>query len=217
MLDACPPVFVAVNPRARQGGVVLIIALIVLVAMTLAAIAMVRSVDTTNVIAGNLAFKQAATQAGDAGTEAAISWLEANTGAPLWANNYGNGYSALRQDPAANQSWDQYWTTSIDPNPLTPPVNTLTCSNNGRACTLPTDAAGNTVSYSITRMCATVGDPGAAGSGCPVSISAANINSSSQGAGEVVLNYASQNYYRITTRTVGPRNTVSYLQTMVAM
>ncbi|OIQ86355.1 hypothetical protein GALL_317960 [mine drainage metagenome] len=203
--------------RARQGGVVLLISLIVLVAMTLAAIAMIRSVDTTNVIAGNLAFKQAAAQAGDAGAEAAISWLEANAGAPLWVNNYLNGYSALRQDPAANQSWDQFWTTTIDPSPLTPPVSALTCSSVGRACTLPTDAAGNTVTYTITRMCMTTGDPSAAGSGCAVSTSAANINSSSQGAGEVVLNYASQNYYRITTRTVGPRNTVTYLQTMIAM
>ncbi len=56
-----------------QRGVILIITLIVLVAMTLASIAMVRSVDTSTVIAGNLAFKQSATASGDAGLEAAIA------------------------------------------------------------------------------------------------------------------------------------------------
>src|SRR4051812_10143783 len=63
------------NPHKKQGGVVLFIALVVLVAMSLAGIAMVRSVDTGSLVAGNMAFKQGATLAGDAGTELAISWL----------------------------------------------------------------------------------------------------------------------------------------------
>jgi hypothetical protein len=42
----------------RQRGVVLFIALIVMVAMSLAAIALIRSVDTTNILIGNLAFRQ---------------------------------------------------------------------------------------------------------------------------------------------------------------
>ncbi|MBK7423656.1 MAG: hypothetical protein IPJ48_11460 [Propionivibrio sp.] len=46
---------------ARQGGVVLMIALIILVALTIGGIALVRSVSTTSIIAGNLAFQQAAT------------------------------------------------------------------------------------------------------------------------------------------------------------
>lgn len=204
--------------RARQQGVVLMIALIMLVAMTLAAIAMVRSMDTTNVIAGNLAFRQAASRAGDAGTEAAINWLEANAGPNLWNSNTPNGYSALATPLGAGQTWDNYWTTVIDPSPLTPPVASLTCSAVGRACTLPTDAAGNTTTYTITRMCLTSGDP-TAGAGCSVSttVSAANAAASSQGAGEVQLQYSSQIYYRITTRTVGPHNAVSYVQTIVAM
>jgi Tfp pilus assembly protein PilX len=40
---------------ARQRGVMLIIALIVLVAMTMAGIAMMRSVDTATIVAGNIA------------------------------------------------------------------------------------------------------------------------------------------------------------------
>jgi type IV pilus assembly protein PilX len=210
-----------VKPRALQGGVVLFIALIVLVLMTLAAIAMVRSVDTTNIIAGNLAFKQAAAQSADAGVEAAINWLEANAGANLWANNFPNGYSAVRQDPSGTQTWDQFWIASIDPNPLSSPPASLTCSATGMACTLPTDGAGNTVTYTISRMCKNVGDPNstAVKPGCPVSVAAAaaGSGSSNQGSGQITLNYVSQYYYRITARVVGPRNTVSYIQTMVAI
>ena len=65
-------------PIARQRGVVVLVAIIVLVVMLLAGIALVRSIDTTNVIAGNLAFQQSATHSADTGVEAAIAWLEAN-------------------------------------------------------------------------------------------------------------------------------------------
>ena len=44
----------AMRLRRTQSGVVLFIALIVLVAMTLAGIAIMRSVDTGNQIAGNV-------------------------------------------------------------------------------------------------------------------------------------------------------------------
>ena len=58
-----------------QQGIVLFIALIALVVMSLAAVALIRSVDTNTLIAGNLSFKQAATTSADAGVEAAISQL----------------------------------------------------------------------------------------------------------------------------------------------
>ena len=61
--------------QRRQRGVVLYVALVVMVAMMLAGIAMLRSVGTGVAVAGNLAFKQNATLAGDRGAEAAISWI----------------------------------------------------------------------------------------------------------------------------------------------
>ena len=74
--------------RRAQSGVVLFIALIILVAMTLAGIALMRSVDTNVLIAGNLAFRQATTLAGDWGIEEARSWLTANTsGETLYSRN----------------------------------------------------------------------------------------------------------------------------------
>ena len=66
---------------ARQDGAVLVVAIIVMVVMMLASIALVRSVDTGNLIAGNLAFQRSATHSADAAVEAAIAWLEScNTG-----------------------------------------------------------------------------------------------------------------------------------------
>ena len=65
--------------RRAQQGVVLFVSLIILVAMTLAGIALMRSVDTNVLIAGNLAFRQANTMYADTGVEAARAWLTANT------------------------------------------------------------------------------------------------------------------------------------------
>lgn len=192
-------------PRARQSGVVLVITLIVLVAMTLAAVALVRSVDTTNVIAGNLAFKQATVNSADQGTEAAVAWLE-SAGNLLYADNPPNGYTASEQHPGANVSWDSYWSNQIVPA--------------GRYVCVPTncnpDAAGNVVSYTIHRLCNATGTPSQVGVICSYSPPSYVLNSS-QGGGTIVLNSINQIYYRVTVRTVGPRNTVSYTQTVVAL
>lgn len=193
----------------KQRGVVLFITLIVLVAMTLAAIALVRSVDTSNVIAGNLSFRQAATHSGDSGIEAAVAWLEANnTGTTLHNDITASGYSASRQDPATNQSWDNFWTTVIAP------AGRIVTLNGGAP-----DAAGNVISYAISRLCNAQGDPTSPTTGCAVSIATTNAAaaSSSQGVGEIGLQYSSQLYYRITARIVGPRNTVSYVQSIVSL
>ncbi|MCE3000272.1 MAG: hypothetical protein LW892_10630, partial [Betaproteobacteria bacterium] len=59
------------NSPAGERGVVLFTALIVLVAMTLAGIALMRRVDSGTLIAANQAFRQAATHIADLGIEAA--------------------------------------------------------------------------------------------------------------------------------------------------
>ena len=92
-------------PRGQQG-VVLFIALIVLVAMTLAGIGMVRSIDTGNLIAGNLAFKQATLQASDSGIETGYQWLLANTGGTTLNNtDAANGYYSAPPANDATLDW----------------------------------------------------------------------------------------------------------------
>jgi type IV pilus assembly protein PilX len=193
------------QPRAKQTGVVLMITLIVLVAMTLAAIALVRSVDTTNVIAGNLAFKEASINAADRGAQQAVAWLE-SASTLLYNDNPANGYSASEQQPAPGESWDSYWNNTIAPN------NLKVCAPN----TCAPDAAGNVVSYTINRLCDSQGAPSQMGVVCSYSPSSYVLNSS-QGGGTVVLTSINQEYYRITIRVDGPRNTVSYTQVVVAI
>jgi Tfp pilus assembly protein PilX len=64
-----------ITPPRQQRGVVMFIALIILVAMTLAGIGMLRSIDTGGVIAGNMAFKQATINASDMGSIAGFNAL----------------------------------------------------------------------------------------------------------------------------------------------
>src|SRR5476651_1743452 len=71
---------------AKQRGVVLFFTLIALVVMSLAAVALIRSVDTSTMIAGNLAFRQSGGSSTDTGIEAAIAWLSA-TQATMQAAN----------------------------------------------------------------------------------------------------------------------------------
>jgi len=202
----------------RQSGVVLFIVLIVLVAMTLAGIALVRSVDTGNMVAGNLAFKQGATLAGDAGTEAAITWLQTVAGT---ANSYNDqpasGYYATSQDTLDMTG------SSNDPNRALVDWNFNGCNGaTTPACITPAPAisagAGNTVTYIIHRLCQIAGDPNSASNSC------ANYKStSSTSPKKGGLSYGDDKrfeplpveYYRITSRTAGPRNTVSFIETII--
>ncbi len=187
---------------ARQRGVVLLVALIILVALTLAGVALMRSVDTANLVAGNMSFQQSAVHAGERSTELAIAnWLQPNNAlgnTALHAHNGGNGYRAMREDPAAGVSWDAFWNATLA----------------AQAVTGAEDAAGNTVSYVIHRLCETVGAPHVAN----CAKQPAGINSGgSMAAGGVAPLVNNQVYYRITTRIAGPRNTVAYIQTIVAL
>lgn len=200
-------------PSHRQGGVVLVIALIVMVAMTLASIAMVRSVDTSTLIAGNLAFKQSATASGDAGVEAAIAWLADNSGS-LEQDSASNGYYATSQiclDLTGNGNL---------PDDCTPPYTVLDWSNASAVKTLAKDGAGNEATYIIHRLCNSAGPLD--GATCTVEETAQGGNS--QGSARQMTTYqpgswtsvANRGYYRITVRIAGPRNNYSYVQAIVS-
>jgi type IV pilus assembly protein PilX len=200
--------------RSRQGGVVLMISLIILVALTIGGIALVRSVGTTNMIAGNLAFQQAAMRSAEAGSEDAIrSVVEGLAQAVLWSDDLTRAYVASTPASGNPASWDTYWRTTINPNPVTLPNAAKTCVD--RACTLPTDAAGNTASYTIQRLCQTSGDPKLVTTGCASGSRKIPLEGEDIQPGPQFLQLT-QYYYRVTTRVVGPRNTISYIQTIVA-
>jgi type IV pilus assembly protein PilX len=202
---------------ARQNGVVLFIALIVLVAMTLAGLAMVRSVETGTMVAGNLAFKQGATLAGDAGTEAAITWLEPMNGtAASYKDKADSGYYATSQT-----SLDR---TGRSNNPARAVVDWEYNDCNGlqfSACLNPgpvITVGDNSVSYVIHRLCQSEEDPNSGGNSC-VTYQPGDAGSPKKDE----VKYGDDKrfeplpgpYYRITSRIKGPRNTVSFVETLV--
>jgi Tfp pilus assembly protein PilX len=198
-------------PQRAQRGVVIFIALIVLVAMTLAGIAMMRSSGSAMLTAGNLGFRQNATASGDLGLEAARTWLSTMGPVPLEIRNPAVGYYATWNDKepfVAGEVFDPIlWGAS-------------NWNNAGRAVQVnngATDAAGNKVSFVIHRMCSL---PGAAsGTTAPASQECVTVSDPGRGgpkeAGQVSLTGTSQVYFRVTARIEGPKNTVSYVQTMV--
>ncbi len=189
------------TPKHSQSGVVLFISLIVLVAMSLAGIALLRSVDTTVMVSGNIALKQATILGADRGTQAAVEWLEANSkGAVLQSTDSSVGYFASLSLP------DPKW---FDANVW----NDAPKVNGGVA-----DTAGNKTSYLIHRQCKTAGFYEVAGCSALQYLAggAALTEGDSFRAGASAGFAKSKNvYYRITSRVEGPRNTVSIVQTTV--
>jgi len=199
----------------KQRGVVLFFALIALVVMSLAAVALIRSVDTSTLIAGNLAFRQAATTSGDAGVESAVAAMAAMQTAMDTAG------SKLFIDPAAvlnvTDAANGFYSSSV-----TPALN-LTDSAiwvDGSSKLVATDASGNTIRYIIQRMCRNP-DSLPLTSNCMLSAPIPDANQKTVplpqeiciGADCPTAGQVPQ--YRITSRTEGPANTVSYIQAFV--
>ena len=203
------------TPARQQHGVVMIVALIVLVALILGSLALTKSVFTSNQIAGNLSFQKAATNSADIGVENAVAWLEqkngkagtCNPGSTILACDHKtDGYLAALQNPAAGESWPDFWT------------NTLVAANAVK--TLSEDAAGNTAAYVIQRMCSSSGDASSTSVSCSTSPNSSGgtcAGGSSCDTQGINLFAVSQVYYRITVRVQGPNNTVSFVQAMVAL
>jgi type IV pilus assembly protein PilX len=183
----------------RQRGVVLFIALIVLVAMTLAGIAIMRSVDTGNLVAGNMAFKQSTLSAADNGIAQAFTWLTTTI-------NNGATYSTLEQDITAQG----YHAVVSDPADWTD--NAVWT---GQSLTVGTDAAGNSIDYIIQRMCD--------GAGIYSNVSCAQTprvggeSGNSQSVGGTQFSSPPMVYYRVTVRVRGARETLSVVQSIIGL
>lgn len=192
----------------KQRGVVLFIALIALLVMSLAAVALIRSVDTNTIIAGNLALKQSALIASDRGAETAMNWLD------LQINVLGNPNALDFDNPAAGY----FATMDVNGDGIIndfDDAKTL-MDNNGIVETM-NDGQGNAVSYVVQRMCmlaAPADDTNVCMYGDAV------IGTGSKGVKDATeagarIDARQSPMYRITVRVNGPKNTVSYTQTFV--
>jgi len=212
--------FMQADRQSTQRGIVLFFALIALLILTLAAAALIRSVDTTTLVAGNLAFKQAATHSGDAGIEAAINWLAATKGKAGVRNVFNDPNHPFNQDDPANGYY-----SGVHDNPSDPKYLDLfaddTWAADAKTSALagddPDPATGNTTRYIIQRMCqasnTVIQSTQCLFGGAAVNSSGRNIalpqdickGANCPAFGQIPL-------VRITSRVTGPKNTVSYVQ-----
>src|SRR4029450_13751509 len=86
----------AAFPRHQQG-IALFVALIAMVVLSIAGIALVRSVESTNTVATNIAFRQGSIGPVNQAIEVAIDGLFKSKTIVQTANNPGLGYYALLQ------------------------------------------------------------------------------------------------------------------------
>jgi len=219
-------------PRQQQG-LALMMALIALVAMTLAGIALVRSIDTNALIAGNLAFRQSATMSAEQGIEAAIKTLKEISPAQREQDQESKGYFSTMQDaglvdgkgidytgnrtaPTSDNIQWQDQTGTAQEGAVTP------------FCQTDLDAAGNRICYTIHRQCKSPGSPtvdnlqecifecmdiGNRGSKSGEMVSATYDHLSNKGGtGECEKRLL---FYKVTVRAASPRGNSSYIQAFV--
>lgn len=179
--------------KQKQQGLVLFFALIALVVMSLAAVALIRSIDTNSLIAGSLSFKQSSMFSADRGVENAITWIKTENSASLNDDDSANGYFA---------------TSAADARALV--------DANGFADM--TDTQGNTISYVVQRMCSKQGlDTDTYEEKLTNCLFAPGPDPGCKETPDVCKKTpplpTKQIIYRITAKVVGPRNTTSYIQT----
>jgi type IV pilus assembly protein PilX len=183
--------------QSRQRGTVLMVVLVALVAMMISVVALSRSVDTNQLVTGNLAFRNSTVHSSDSGVLGAVTWLQTTVGTPTLNNSNPNrGYYASVIEP----NWD-------DPNLW------AACP----ACT-SVDAAGNSVQWVVHRMCSAAGNPNDPGVSCSLLTAGTAAASGGSYAGDA-NNFTgnAQNYYRVTVRVLGPRNTSTLVQAFVSL
>lgn len=188
--------------RGHEAGVALPLALIILAVMILAAISLVRSVDTATLVSANLAMRQRAAQAGEQGIRDAFRWIQANTGTPvLYTTDTAVGFYSSQH--ASDPNWD----------PVTQwPAGTVNS----------TDTLGNSISYVIHRLCTQPDTPvnGSIALVQNVCVTYTPTKTSGGAGGTMasegaMISGGQSVYLRITVRVRDNRNTTSYLQAMV--
>jgi hypothetical protein len=174
-----------------------LIAVIVLLATLLAAVALMRSVDTSNTIAGSIAFKQAATQ------EAEVAYKDMLTNAPQFSGSPGLGESDLTGIGyyASLQSVDSRGVPTV-----------LVTSGNGH---LPSGYTGpDQIHYVIERMCPTSG-PALTVAPNQCLVPGATVTGGSTTGNQGGFSAGALAGYRLTVRVDGPKGATTYVQTIL--
>lgn len=226
----------ALARRQAQRGVTLLFALITLVALLFATLALVRSVDTSTVLMGNIGFKQDAIASADQATRQATVWLTANR-LNLNTDKPASGYYASTQETASDgitaqppvDATGQQMASSTNRQLIDWAGDNCASvdSSTYQTCTIKPIAATagannpNSASFVMFRLCSVTGDYTAAGykgtcaKPLKSSVSAATVRGEINYLDPSRLTAASGPYYRIVVRVQGARNTTSFTETIV--
>ena len=208
----------------EQRGLSLLFALLALVALSLAAAGLVRTIGGGSLAVGNLGFKLDATTSADRGGEAAIAWLQANnTGVILDSNVTASGYYATSTDALdpTGRNIASATRAVVDWNNDNCAAASISGSYSACLDASPTTTlGGNNVNWIITRLCASVGSKNDVSNSCATTLSSGAVDDSASGGQSYGENGGFANsttapYYRIVVRSVGGRNAVSFTETIV--
>ena len=206
------------NSCKQQQGVVLVIALIALAAISLAGVALMRSVDTSNVVSGNIAFNEAATQVADIGAELAFTEIRTNSYCKRDANGIltdglvPSNSSICTPNPTSCETlgncaaYHYLKLAGINSATKLPNPNGGLNWSAATAVSLPGDTtASYNVKYVIERMCSTNAVP-AVFLTCSAepTYDTQNPPQPQPGLGKL--------FYRVTVEAIGPRNTRALAQ-----
>jgi type IV pilus assembly protein PilX len=210
--------------RKKQLGVVLFVALIVMVALSLAGIALIRSIDTTTSVSGNIAFRQAALLQANWAIEDAVARLYADE-SKLSADQ--------RIDTTQDKDFlDQFYLASYDPDGDSSKANGGKYLPEGIPKVLwsrkvsawpvaldDTTSTGNKVKYVVQRMCTSdiltmpVPPPAAVPQYCDMM--SPKLGGGTVGNSPLTGLYGPYPLYRITVRVDGPSNSLAFVQAMI--
>jgi type IV pilus assembly protein PilX len=186
------------SPR-RQNGVVLFVVLMVMSLLLLAGLGVMRSVDTSNVIAGNYSFQQAAVQASDRAVDDAMNNLAGIVAGGGGNTAVTNRYYAVRQ-------------TTLDSRGFPAAIDwaNVSCTDEiGSGVANCAEDIGNyRVQYVIERLCSvapTLTDVLSLRANCEYEAEATAIAPAA-----IALRY------RVLVRVLGPRGTEGWFEAVVS-
>jgi Tfp pilus assembly protein PilX len=220
----------------HQHGLVLLIAMIALVVLSLAAVALIRTVDSATMIAGNLNFKQSATSSGEAALITANLWLDTKHAVdpPVGLNvddSTAGYYATMTSLTTARGLPSDKVLESLTADATWLAANSRVAFVAKPTCTAPqeskpyadgfTDCSGNSIRFVIERMCSL---PGAASGALANPAQKCLFGPSIESGGSQQVCPAggcppsstqASPMYRVTARSAGPKNTFGYIQSFV--
>lgn len=201
----------------RQYGMSLMVVMVSLVVLSIGAVGLIRMVDTSSLVAGNMAFKQSTTITADSATERALLWMQG--AADLTTDNAAQGYYATSLTDLDATGRSAVVTRALvdweDNNCA------FAATGSFASCRAPSPAvtAGDyTTRFIIARMCKLTGSIDGAGNSCikPIKMTMASGGKGAIGYSEPGSTPVSAlPYYRVIVRSIGPRNTISFTETYV--